>query len=83
LQAKCIPYNPSSSIFLRTATKNKKLLAGGIQSESSRPNCNVANLVTTNLAKRTQCYDWKYQKALTVLKKIPIRMDDGTGRMMI
>jgi len=31
----------------RTATKNKKLLAGGIQSESSRANCNVANLVTT------------------------------------
>jgi len=50
------------AIFLRTATKNKKLLAGGIQSESSRSNCDVANLVTT--AKKTQCDGWKYQKAL-------------------
>jgi hypothetical protein len=47
---------------LRTATKNKKLLAGGIQSESSRSNCDVANLDTT--AKKTQCDGWKYQKAL-------------------
>jgi hypothetical protein len=31
----------------RIATKNKKLLVGGIQSESSRSNCDVANLVTT------------------------------------
>jgi hypothetical protein len=31
----------------RTTTKNKKLLVGGIQSESSRLNCDVANLVTT------------------------------------
>jgi hypothetical protein len=31
----------------RTITKNKKLLAGGIQSESSRSNCDVTNLVTT------------------------------------
>jgi len=30
----------------RTATKNKKLLAGGIQSKSSRSNCDVVNLVT-------------------------------------
>jgi len=35
------------AIFLRTATKNKKLLAGGIQSESSRSNCDIANLDTT------------------------------------
>jgi hypothetical protein len=69
------------AIFLRTATKNKKLLAGGILSESSRPNCDVANLVTT--AKKTQCDDWKYQKALKVLKKIHIRLDDGTGRMTV
>jgi hypothetical protein len=31
----------------RTTTKNKKLLAGGIQSKSSRSNCDVTNLVTT------------------------------------
>jgi phosphoribosylformimino-5-aminoimidazole carboxamide ribonucleotide (ProFAR) isomerase len=49
-------------IFWRTATKNKKLFAGGIQSESSRSNCHVANLDTT--AKKTQCDGWKYQKAL-------------------
>jgi hypothetical protein len=41
----------SLNVF-RTATKNKKPLAGGIQSESSRSNCDVANLVTT--AKKTQ-----------------------------
>jgi len=30
-----------------TTTKNKKLLAGGIQLESFRSNCDVANLVIT------------------------------------
>jgi hypothetical protein len=34
-----------------TTTKNKKLLAGGIQSESFHSNCDVANLVIT--AKKT------------------------------
>jgi hypothetical protein len=38
-------------MFLELQPKIKKLLAGGIQSESSRSNCDVTNLVTT--AKKT------------------------------
>ncbi len=40
--------------FLRTATKNKKLLAGGIQSESSCSNCDVL----LQLARKS-CYNCK------------------------
>jgi hypothetical protein len=77
----------------KLSRSSKKLFAGGIQSESSPPNCDVANLVTiakktqsSNLVttvKKTQCDDWKYQKALKVLKKIHIRLDDETGRMTV
>jgi hypothetical protein len=34
-------------MFLELQPKIKNLLAGGIQSKSSRSNCDVANLVTT------------------------------------
>jgi len=58
---KCCSLEFMSQFFWRTTTKNKKLLVGGIQSESSRSNCHVANLDTTT--KKTQCDGWKYQKA--------------------